>query len=122
MLTNKQIDQFKAQLEEIKEEAEKEIEDFQEEQTANSSSNEGELSSVADHPGNLGTSQHEKQKDMTFYEQSREKLMEANDALQRIEDGTFGVSEKTGEPIPVERLEIMPTARFNVDEVEEERS
>ncbi|MFB1098319.1 TraR/DksA C4-type zinc finger protein [Terribacillus sp. JSM ZJ617] len=46
------------------------------------------------------------------------------DALDRIEEGTYGVSEKSGEPIPEERLKAEPTARLLVEEqaeVEEAR-
>ncbi|GGF32868.1 hypothetical protein GCM10010954_35050 [Halobacillus andaensis] len=121
MLTEQQLSKFKKQLEEMKKETEKDIDQYVEEQDTSSSDYEGELSSVSDHPGDLGTVQHEREKDQTLYEQSKEKLMEINDALQRIEDGTFGQSEKSGEPIPVERLEAMPTARLKVEEVEEER-
>jgi DnaK suppressor protein len=31
-------------------------------------------------------------------------------ALQKIDDGTYGVSDATGEPIPRERLEAIPEA------------
>jgi RNA polymerase-binding transcription factor DksA len=34
--------------------------------------------------------------------------------LQRLDDGTFGVDEVTGDPIDPERLEALPTARTNV--------
>ncbi|GMU74056.1 MAG: hypothetical protein AMXMBFR44_2550 [Candidatus Campbellbacteria bacterium] len=35
-------------------------------------------------------------------------------ALARMEEGTYGMDEKTGEPIPVERLEANPAARENI--------
>jgi DnaK suppressor protein len=37
-------------------------------------------------------------------------------ALSRIEAGTYGVSEVSGKPIPIERLEALPTATTLVDE------
>ncbi|MFQ3544730.1 hypothetical protein Q7A53_11610 [Halobacillus rhizosphaerae] len=124
MLSEKQIKEFKQQLEEMKRDTEEELKDYRKEQKESDyqKDNTGEISSVADHPGNLGTDQFEQEKELTFYEQARERLMEVNDALKRIEEGRFGVSEKSGEPIPVERLEAIPTARFKVDEVEEGQS
>ncbi|UOQ46077.1 hypothetical protein MUN89_09240 [Halobacillus salinarum] len=121
MLTEDQIQQFKKRLEKMKEETEEELEDFHSERNHNDFEKDrtGEVSSVADHPGNLGTEQFEQEKDLTFYEQSREHLMEINDALKRIEEGRFGVSEKSGKPIPIERLEVQPTARLLVEEAEE---
>jgi len=44
-----------------------------------------------------------------------ERLLEQIDAaLRRIEEGTYGVSEVTGEPIPLARLEAVPWASTNV--------
>lgn len=39
---------------------------------------------------------------------------EVSAALSRIEAGTYGLDEKTGEPISVERLEANPAARTNI--------
>lgn len=120
MLTDKQINSFKQQLLKMRDEAEQDMEQYRDDKAKQDYPNDetGEISSVADHPGNLGTDQFEREKEQTFYEKAREKKMEINDALQRIEEGRFGISEKSGEPIPVERLEAMPTARFRVDEQE----
>jgi RNA polymerase-binding transcription factor DksA len=41
-------------------------------------------------------------------------LKDVSDALARIEAGTYGHDEKTGEPIPVERLTANPAARTNI--------
>ncbi len=38
-------------------------------------------------------------------------LREVEAALRRIEDGTYGFCEVTGQPIPGERLRIIPWAR-----------
>ena len=35
-------------------------------------------------------------------------------ALQRVDDGTYGIDEETGEPIDPERLDALPTARGNI--------
>jgi RNA polymerase-binding transcription factor len=37
-------------------------------------------------------------------------------AEARLANGTYGVSVESGEPIPDERLEALPTAERNVDE------
>ncbi|HSM66263.1 MAG TPA: hypothetical protein VK860_08165 [Ilumatobacteraceae bacterium] len=39
---------------------------------------------------------------------------EIDAALRRIENGTYGIDEETGEPIDPERLEAIPTARTNI--------
>ena len=37
-------------------------------------------------------------------------------ALQKIEEGTYGLSEISGEPIPRERLEAVPEALYTLSE------
>lgn len=42
-------------------------------------------------------------------------MAEIDAALGRIQSGTYGICEKTGSPIPVERLTANPSARTLVD-------
>ncbi len=42
-------------------------------------------------------------------EREREKLREIEEALERIEDGTFGTCDRCGEKIPMGRLKAMPS-------------
>jgi DnaK suppressor protein len=49
-------------------------------------------------------------------ELDRDTLEKIDRALQRIEDGTYGISEVSGKPIPIERLEAVPWATTLVDE------
>jgi RNA polymerase-binding transcription factor DksA len=43
-------------------------------------------------------------------------LAQIEKALARIADGSYGISEVSGKPIPVERLEVLPYATTLVDE------
>lgn len=45
-----------------------------------------------------------------------EELREVEAALERVDNGTYGVSEVSGEPIPDDRLRAVPTARRLVSE------
>jgi RNA polymerase-binding protein DksA len=49
-------------------------------------------------------------------ELDRDTLEKIERALRRIEEGTYGVSEVSGKPIPLERLEAVPWATTLVDE------
>lgn len=46
----------------------------------------------------------------------RDTLAQIDRALERIEAGTYGVSEVSGKPIPIDRLEAVPYATTLVDE------
>jgi DnaK suppressor protein len=49
-------------------------------------------------------------------ETDMETLEEVNRALERIKAGTYGLSEVSGKPIPIERLEAVPYATTLVNE------
>jgi DnaK suppressor protein len=40
-------------------------------------------------------------------------VAEIDEALRRIDEGTYGACERCGKPIPEARLEALPTARFD---------
>jgi DnaK suppressor protein len=46
----------------------------------------------------------------------RQTLEQIERALQRIDEGAYGISEVSGKPIPIERLEAVPYATTLVDE------
>ena len=46
-------------------------------------------------------------------ERESQTVAEIDEALQRIDEGTFGVCERCGKPIDDRRLEALPTARFD---------
>lgn len=56
----------------------------------------------------------------TLSDTAEDLISELKAALKRIEAGTYGVDEVTGEPIPYERLQLFPEARTNVDTEEDE--
>jgi DnaK suppressor protein len=44
------------------------------------------------------------------------RLQRIERALRKIEDGTYGYSDESGAPIPIERLEAMPDAIYTFSE------
>ncbi|HLI55881.1 MAG TPA: TraR/DksA family transcriptional regulator [Actinomycetota bacterium] len=58
----------------------------------------------------------DEQVDEALVEQLQERLGAIERAERRLENGTFGRSVQSGEPIPDERLEADPTAELTVDE------
>lgn len=74
-----------------------------------------ELSHYDQHPADTASETFEREKDLSILDSLESELDELEAALQRVDDGTYGVDEVTGEPIAPERLEAFPTARTNVD-------
>jgi DnaK suppressor protein len=75
-----------------------------------------ELSHLDQHPADEGTELFESERDQGRLEQLREELAAIERAEQRLEDGSYGLSVESGEPIPDERLERMPWAERTVEE------
>ena len=53
--------------------------------------------------------------DLRTKDRARKLISKINDALKRIEDGTYGYCEETGEPIGVERLGARPVATLSIE-------
>ena len=51
----------------------------------------------------------------TLGNHERHELAEIDNALQKIEDRSFGFCEESGEPINPMRLEAVPTARYTLE-------
>jgi DnaK suppressor protein len=48
-------------------------------------------------------------------DRERKLIAKIDDALRRIEDGTYGYCEETGEPIGLRRLEARPIATLSIE-------
>jgi DnaK suppressor protein len=48
-------------------------------------------------------------------DRQRKLIAKIDDALARIEDGTYGYCEETGEPISIKRLEARPIATLSIE-------
>ncbi|SHJ04093.1 TraR/DksA C4-type zinc finger protein [Lutispora thermophila] len=74
--------------------------------------NTSELSSYDNHPGDLGTETFEAEKNFSFRTNDKYVIGEVNEALRKIENGTYGICENCGKEIAEERLDIIPYARL----------
>jgi DnaK suppressor protein len=72
----------------------------------------GNLSDVPVHPADLGTDNYEEEVSIGLLENEDQLLTEIEDALERIEQGTFGRCENCGQEISRERLNALPYARY----------
>ena len=68
--------------------------------------------------GDMSQSLFTREVDATVEEQVERRLQHVERALQKIEEGTYGLSDDSGEPIPRGRLEAIPEATRTVEEQE----
>ena len=64
------------------------------------------------HPADLGTENFDEELDLALVENQEQLLADINDALARIERGTYGRCENCHRKISKERLEAVPYARY----------
>jgi DnaK suppressor protein len=56
------------------------------------------------------------QRDLALHERAERQLQHIDDALERLDTGTFGTCKVCGRPIAPERLEALPWAALCIDD------
>ena len=75
----------------------------------------GDLSSMPIHMADIGSDNFEQELALGLMDSERKLLNEIDSALQRIDEGTYGICEGTGQSISKARLEAQPWARYCVE-------
>jgi RNA polymerase-binding transcription factor DksA len=74
-----------------------------------------EASAFGMHQADAGSDAYDRDFALSLLSQEQDALYEIDQALKRIEQGTYGKCEMSGKPIPRARLEAIPFARFTVE-------
>jgi RNA polymerase-binding transcription factor DksA len=74
-----------------------------------------EASAFGMHQADAGSDAYDRDFALSLLSQEQDALYEIDQALKRIEMGTYGKCEMSGKPIPHARLEAIPFARFTVE-------
>ncbi len=93
-------------------------EGFREEHLTDETENQSlhELSDQPQHQADIGTETFNREADLSLLEQIEAELGDVEHALRRIDDGTYGTCEACGRPISDDRLEVLPAARFCLED------
>ena len=89
--------------------------DYLHEETPRSMEDETQEIQSDNHPGDMATATLDREIDYTLEENEGRVLAAIDAALQRIEDGTFGVCRTCGRPIDPARLEALPYTTQCID-------
>ena len=74
-----------------------------------------EASAFGMHQADAGSDAYDRDFALNLLSQEQDALYEIDEALKRIELGTYGTCEMSGKPINKERLEAIPFARLTVE-------
>lgn len=121
MLTDKQLSTLKEVLTSSKEKLEKRNSRKDESFLSRSQTESiGELSSYDNHPAELGTELFERERDMAIDRHTDQELERIDNALHAISEKSYGKCKSCGEPIPFERLEVVPSTLYCVEHFPEQ--
>lgn len=76
---------------------------------------DGSNTGIPIHMADLGSDAFDQDFALGMAESERMRLREIDEALQRIEDGTYGVCQMTGKAIPRARLLAKPWAKYTIE-------
>jgi RNA polymerase-binding protein DksA len=114
-LTKKQLQHFKDRLLAEKQKVLEEMGELQQDNLKQSiSDSAGENSRYSYHLGDVASLSYGREFSMGLAERQQKYLEQIDDALARIEDGTYGICKVTGDPIDIERLEEVLVAKYSV--------
>ncbi len=106
------VDKQGERLEELRAELARMMEGLEEDQQDRAES-EGDM--TENDSGDMSQSLFTREMDATVEQTMEKRLESVGRALQKIEEGTYGICDDTGEPIPRGRLEAMPEAVYTVE-------
>jgi DnaK suppressor protein len=115
LLTETQIEYFKQLLLAKRDELLNNVNQMEDEALRKSLQSSGDLSSMPIHMADLGSDNYEQDLAVGLMDSERQILHEIDQALDRIDEGTYGICEETGKPISKARLEAVPWARYCIE-------
>lgn len=74
-----------------------------------------ELSDYDNHPADAASETYERTKNYALDENYRDMIERIDEALRKINGGTYGLCDRCGEPINIERLKAIPYATLCID-------
>ncbi len=106
------VDKQRERLEELRAELAGVVRGLEEDQRAQA---EDEEDFTEHDSGDMSQSMFDREMDATLEQTIESRLQYVERALQKVEEGTYGICDDTGEPIPRGRLEAMPEAIYTVE-------
>lgn len=109
-LNARELESYRLLLTHVRRELSGDISDLE----ADAFSTDGDRLSV-DNPADIGSESFAQEFSLELLQRDEVTLTEIDEALGRVEAGTFGLCEGCEEPIPKARLNTVPHARFCVE-------
>jgi RNA polymerase-binding protein DksA len=108
------LEHFRARLEEMRASFQAQVDQIEQDYDLESAQG-SESYGAGNHPADDATDLFDRERYRAVENEVGDELRLVEQALQRIDDGTYGICAVSGKPIPVERLEARPMAATLVE-------
>ena len=109
-LNKQQLKQFRQLLITERVKVADEIKSIAEEASKSPREASGDLSAYTLHMADMAADTYERELSMSMVSTEQEVLYQIDDALKRIDDGSFGICQQCAKPIAISRLKAVPYA------------
>lgn len=109
------LDKYRKMLLEERERLHKEVEYIEQDISYADTGGSSELSDYDQHPADSGTETYEREKDLAIRDSWRELIGRIDEAIGKIDRGSYGECDRCGREIPKERLDAIPYAIYCVE-------
>lgn len=115
-LTKKELDEFKKLLLHVRARLTGDVQQLTDESLGmNPQEASGDLSKMPLNMADIGSDTFEQDMSISLIQNEQDLLIEVNEALQRIEDKSYGICVATGKAITKTRLAAKPWAKYCID-------
>lgn len=121
-MDEKKLVAFKGKLQKEKKRFESELKDIEAGSFKQTQSEITGENSYEDHFADSGTATFERERDLSLERNVKDLLSRTNEALARIEKGTFGICIRCGREIDLARLKALPYADLCIECKKKEES
>ncbi len=111
-----QTDEFKQRLIEERGRVREALDRLHQDNPGSLEEDTGEVSFYDNHPGDIATATFDRELDEGLEEGAERRLQQIDAALQRIDDGSYGICAVCGKPITEQRLRAVPWATLCIDD------
>ena len=113
--TDEELQYFKELLLKNREEAQEKLDTIRRAQENLTEADDADYSSLSHHMGDVASDEQEAKMNYLQIERTREYINHINEALERIQNKTYGICKATGNPISRGRLEAVPHTRYSIE-------
>lgn len=109
----KELDSYREKLINLKDDTLKQMREISEDTLMKSQKDmSGDMSGYGLHLADAASDSYERDFNLGLVSSERRIVMEIDEALKRIEDGTYGICQASGKPIAKSRLNAIPYAKY----------